>query len=73
VGEAEQDELKERALWSYRANPPMEGDERNRRVVPFDRWWRQISGEPVEVVMPDMDKIERLMGKAKRGEMRRVN
>lgn len=72
VVEAERDELKERALWSYRANPPMEGEKENRRVVPFERWWSELTQQPVKVVMPDEEKIKRLMQLDREGKMRRV-
>ena len=70
VGEANREERRWDAFLSYRENPPREGNQ----LVPFDRWLAALGlAEKPRIVRPNMDKIDRLLDKAKRGEMRRVN
>ena len=43
TGEAQQDEFKQEAIWSYRANVPTVGKGEDRRAVPFDEWYEELT------------------------------
>jgi len=58
MNEAERDEMKERALWSYRANPPAIEEGKTRRVISFDQWWSELMGMPAEVEPPEISDEE---------------
>ena len=70
VAEAERDERKWEALWSYRTNPPVEGEGKMRRVVPFDTFLARLGlQEKKEVAAPEISDKE-IEGLFKRGKMK---
>jgi len=69
VAEAEKDERKWEALWSYRANPPVEGEGKMRRAVPFDAFLSQLGlQEERKVAAPEISD-EEIEGLFKQGKM----
>jgi len=69
--EAELDEKREAAFWSWREHPPMEGDGKNRRAISFSQFLQKVGlGEPIKLVLPNEEKCARLVEMHKRGEMR---
>jgi len=63
IGEALEDEHRQEAFWNWRANPPMVGEGKSRRAMPFSEFWQRLT-EPREAEpIPEIsdEEIEKLM------------
>ena len=70
VGERNREDRKWEALWSYRANPPMEGEGKNKTVVPFAAFLARLKLEADdEVIAPEIsdEEIEAMFKQGKMG------
>ena len=69
AGEAEREERRWEALWSYRANPPIVQAGRGTQVVDFQTFLAQLGLDEDKAEPPEIsdEEIERIM---KRGRMR---
>ena len=63
TGEANRDERRWDALWSYRASPPTVGEGKDRQVIPFENWAAQL-GLGIEVEEKGMTLTEEDIKKA---------
>ena len=60
-----EDELRQTAFWSWREHTPTKTIGKSRMPVPFDEFWDKLIGKPMEIVLPDMEKIEKIMKAAR--------
>ena len=70
TGEAEKEERRWEAMWSYRAQPPTTGQGKARQSVPFSQFLAQLGlSEPVEVLATEVsdEEIDRLFKQGRMG------
>ena len=63
IGDALEDERRDRAYWSWREQPPMVGTGEQRHAMPFDEFWDRLNGKQTETKLPEIsdEEIEALM------------
>ena len=70
TGEANRDERRWEAMWSYRAQPPARGSGKNRTVISFNEFLVSLGmAEAVEPEVPEIsdEEIEQLMAMGRVG------